>query len=138
MYLPKLQIYADLKAHSDYSTGIQGNDWQTVMDIITQPANNHIFYFVGEHGTEKDNLYDFEVTHYWNRMQGKSNLLSYSTRMKNNVEFNHAYIFDINLGNMKYLSKFKQGINSNGKPREPKIMIEQDSYSKFLIAEEDL
>jgi len=33
------------------------------------------------------------------------------------------------------LTVFKQGINSNGKPRAPKIMIEHDNLKYFVIDE---
>ena len=88
---------------------------------------SHIYYIVCEHSTEKDSLHDYEVTKYWNTAQGKSNLMSYHKRMKNSVALKRVYILDINNSNKEYLSQFKQGINSNGKPREPKIMIEQDN-----------
>ena len=58
--------------------------------------------------------------------------------MKNSVELTHAYIFDINRENKQFLKKFGQGVNSNGKPRKPKIMIEQDNYSDFLLEESAL
>lgn len=138
LYMPKLHIFGDLKAHSTYSNGIQGNDLHTVTDILKQPEHNHIYYFVGEHETKKDSDYNYVVTHYWNSLQGKDDLMSYSKRMKNNVTFCHAYIFDINPHNMKYLTVFRQGINSNGKPREPKIMLEQKNYSNFILAEREL
>ena len=44
-------------------------------------------------------------------------------------------ILDINSDNKEFLTMFKQGINSDGKPRNPKIMIEHDKLSKFVIAE---
>ena len=132
-------MYGDLKAHSSSSTGIQGNDWATVHGIIDSPVrDNHIYYIVCEHNTEKDSEHEFEVTYYWNRALGKENLLSYSKRMKNNVELTHAYIFDINASNKRYLSKFAQGVNSNGRPREPKIMIDQENFSRFLLSERAL
>ena len=53
--------------------------------------------------------------------------------MKHSVKLTAAYILDINHENYKYLSKFKQGINANGKPREPKIMIDMDNIEHFII-----
>ena len=64
--------------------------------------------------------------------------MSYSKRMKNSVELEKVYILDINPNNMQYLSKFKQGVNSNGKLRAPKIMIETQYLEKFVIKEIDL
>ena len=58
--------------------------------------------------------------------------------MKYAVRLKKMYILDINQDNMQYLSVFKQGVNSNGKPREPKIMIEQDNMKYFTIFEMEM
>lgn len=134
LFFPTIESYGDLKAHSEESRGIQGNDWDTIFGIINgQDEKSHVYYIVCEHSTEKDSLYDYEVTKFWNTEQKKSNLMSYSTRMKNNVRLKRVYILDINFSNREYLTKFKQGINSNGKPRAPKIMIEQDNLQHFIV-----
>ena len=136
LYFPQIDSYGDLKAHSENSRGIQGNDWETVFSIINDPnKNNHIYYIVCEHATEKDSEYNYEVTKFWNQRQNKKNLMSYHKRMKNNVTLKKVYFLDINDSNYQYLSVFKQGINSNGKPRAPKIMIEQDNIKYFLMDE---
>jgi hypothetical protein len=136
LYFPTLEVYGDLKAHSEESRGIQGNDWDTVFSIINQhDEKGHIYYIVCEHSTEKDSLHDYEVTKFWNTAQHKSNLMSYSARMKHHVKLKKVYLLDINYNNRQYLTTFRQGINSNGKPRAPKIMIEQDNLSHFVIEE---
>lgn len=136
LYFPNIECFGDLKAHSDNSRGIQGNDWETVSSIIRKNVpNNHIFYIVCEHTTKKDSEYNYEVTKYWNKLQNKSNLLSYHKRMKHDVDLKKVYILDINNKNEQYLTMFKQGVNSNGKPREPKIMIEQNNIDSFLLDE---
>ena len=134
LYFPTVGSYGDLKAHSEESRGIQGNDWNTIFDIINrQDEKSHVYYIVCEHSTEKDSLHNYEVTKFWNTAQGKANLMSYANRMKNYVRLKRVYILDINYSNREYLTKFKQGLNSNGKPREPKIMIEQDNLKYFMI-----
>lgn len=139
LYFPIIESYGDLKAHSEESRGIQGNDWDTIWGIINeQDEKSHIYYIVCEHSTEKDSLYDYEVTKFWNKTQGKENLLSYSTRMKNRVQLKKVYFLDINYSNREYLSLFRQGVNSNGKPRAPKIMIEQDNLQYFIVEQIDL
>lgn len=139
LYFPTIESYGDLKAHSEESRGIQGNDWDTIFDIINgQDEKSHVYYIVCEHSTEKDSLHDYEVTKFWNTAQGKTNLMSYSARMKNRVRLKRVYILDINYSNREYLTKFKQGLNSNGKPREPKIMIEQDNLQHFIVDQMNL
>lgn len=136
LFFPKINSYGDLKAHSNSSRGIQGNDLKTVMNIFQSDTyKNHIYYIVCEHGTKKDSECNYVVTEFWNKAQGKDNLRSYAKRMKNSVSLEKMYILDINAENRKYLSIFKQGVNSNGKPRAPKIMIEHDNMKYFKIFE---
>lgn len=139
LYFPTLECYGDLKAHSTHSRGIQGNDWDTIFSLLNSVGkNNHVYYIVCEHTTVKDSECGYEVTRYWNKIQRKPDLMSYAKRMKNSVELTKMYILDINPSNMQHLTMFKQGINSNGKLRAPKIMIEHDKLHKFVIAEMDL
>lgn len=137
LFFPALGSYGDLKAHSDNSRGIQGNDWGTIHSLISG-TDEHVFYIVCEHSTVKDSERDYVVTQYWNKLCGKSNLMSYSSRMKNQVTLKKLYVLDINSANKEYLTMFKQGVNSNGKLREPKIMIQHDKLDKFVIAEINL
>jgi hypothetical protein len=58
--------------------------------------------------------------------------------MKNNVTLKKIYILDINKKNKNYLTIFRQGINSNGKPRAPKIMIDEKNLEHFIIFEKNL
>lgn len=142
LYFPFLNSFGDLKAHSSHSKAIQGNDWNTIFDILNSTQyNNHIYYIVCEHDTFKDKDYNYETTKFWNIQQGKDKigkLYSYKDKMKHHVELKKCYILDINNFNSQYLKKFKQGVNSNGKLREPKIMIEHDNLDKFILKEFDL
>lgn len=133
LFFPEVQQYGDLKAHSDHSPGIQGNDWETIKNLVF--SGKHVYYIICEHSTEKDSEYGFEVTMFWNKARHKEKLMSYSTRMKHSVILKKAYILDINMKNFKHLSMFKQGINSNGKPRAPKIMIDKKNFDYFVIKE---
>jgi hypothetical protein len=136
LYFPVIKQYGDLKAHSDNSRGIQGNDWGTIFNLLKK--GQHIYYIVCEHSTIKDSECNYEVTKFWNRMQKKNNLMSYSKRMKNTIVLKKVYVLDINNSNKQYLTMFKQGVNSNGKLREPKIMIEDKNLEHFIIKEINL
>lgn len=136
LFFPSIGQYGDLKAHSDHSHAIQGNDWDTVSKVID--SNGHIYYIVCEHSTIKDSECNYEVTQFWNTIQGKSNLMSYSARMKNQVDLKKAFVLDINSNNRNYLTKFKQGVNSDGSLRNPKIMVDMDSIEHFLLASKNL
>ena len=136
LYFPQIACFGDLKAHSEDSKGIQGNDWETVFSILNREGEAaHLYYIVCEHETKKDSEYDYEVTKFWNMKQNKADLFSYHKRMKNNVTLKKAYLLDINPANKEYLSMFKQGINSNGKPRPPKIMIDHENLGRFVVEE---
>ena len=139
LFFPRIKMYGDLKAHSSHSNAIQGNDWDTVHRLIENPfTETHIYYIACEHETEKDSEHGYEVTLFWNAVQGKEDPMSYAGKMKNSVVLTRGYIFDINDNNKQFLTKFRQGVNSNGKPRKPKIMIERDNFSRFAIIENSL
>lgn len=133
LYFPLLKCYGDLKCHSISSQGIQGNDESTVVNQIK--CNGHVFYIVGEHVTVKDSDFNFEVTKYWNSFQHKDDLMSYANKMKNRIILLKSYILDINASNYNKLTQFKQGINSDGKLRNPKIMINSSNLDEFKVSE---
>lgn len=136
LYFPVLDAYGDLKAHNIASRGIPGNDYETVMRILDKHLiNSHIYYIIAEHTATKDKDYGSEVTVYWNRLLKKDNLNSYAEKMKHDATVVKAYVLDINNDNRKYLSVFRQGVNSNGRPRAPKIMIEDRNLEHFIIKE---
>ena len=137
LFFPQISQYGDLKAHSNSSSSVQGNDLKTIKDCINAPGG-HVYYIVGSHNTEKDSDHEYEVTFTWNGLQHKSDLLSYAKKMKYSVTFTDVTILDICKGNEQYLKIFKQGVNSNGKPREPKIMVDRSDFEKFMILEEKL
>ena len=130
LYFPKLGMYGDLKTHSLNSNAIQGNDYNTIMDLIEKQS---VYYIVCSHETEKDKNHGFVVTEFWNRAQNKTDLHSYGNKMKYSVKITKYYILEINKYNKKYLEIFKQGKNSDGKSREPKIMIPDKYIENFLV-----
>lgn len=139
LYFPGLDAYGDLKSHSTNSRGIPGNDWNTVMSIINKDEpKGHIYYIICVNETVKDSEMGYEVTHFWNEQQNKKNLMSYSQKMKHHVSLKKMYILDINKSNKQFLTIFKQGINSNGKPRAPKIMIDEKNLEHFIVDEMEL
>lgn len=141
LYFSKIRSYGDLKMHSDSSSGVQGNDLETVKQLVfTTWYSGHLYYIVCEHATKKDNMSGAVVTHYWNkvkpRKKGKPiDLTSYIGRMKNSVMLKKVYFLDINKDNWMYLGVFKQGKNADGHPREPKIKIDADNFQHFVIEE---
>lgn len=123
----------DLKVHSNNSTSVLGNDSFNIERALDEFGK--IWYVVFNHNTEKDSLFNFEVTKFWNTLQNKENLMSYSSKMKNNITFTDFKILEINTYNKKYLSVFNQGKNS--KTRKPKIKIDKSTINNFLIYHND-
>lgn len=138
LYFPTLNAYGDLKAHTVTTGGIQGNDWETIQTLINPPYNKSIYYIVVNHETEKDIDSGSELTRYWNKLKSENkgkeyNPLSYEKRMKKSVKLVSYYILEINQYNKQYLSEYKQGHNSNGKPRKCKIKIDDKAINNFLV-----
>ena len=129
------EYLGDLKTHSNDSGAILGNDTENVNKALE--LYGKLWYIVFNHDTEKDDKYDFEVTKFWNLTQDKENLMSYHTRMKNNITFTDFKILEINNYNKQHLSDFKQGRNSNTKARKPKTKIDNKNINNFLIYHSD-
>ena len=130
LFFPKVDTYGDLKAHSNESSGIQGNDWDTVMKVL---QSDSLYYIVLNHDTEKDRDHRNKVAIFWNTKLGKDNLLSYANKMKYSVKLTSYYVLEINKFNKQYLDVFHQGHNSDGSPRNPKIQIKNKNIGNFLI-----
>ncbi len=127
---PQLGYYGDLKAHSINGSGIQGNDYTTVMDLL---ENQSIYYIVANHDTEKDKDHNYVVTTFWNKQQNKSDLMSYANKMKYSVKIKSYYVLELNKYNKKYIDIYHQGRNSDGSPRNPKISISMKNINNFLV-----
>ncbi len=130
LFFPVEDAYGDLKAHSNGSGGIQGNDWDTVMNIV---EHRSVFYIVCNHDTEPDREHGHEVTVFWNTQLHKKHLHSYAEKMKNSVSLTSYCVLEINRFNKQYLKIFRQGHNADGKPRKPKISISNRDIGNFLI-----
>lgn len=127
---PQLGFYGDLKAHSISSGGIQGNDYETIMELLETQS---VYYIVANHETEKDRDHGYVVTKYWNEQQNKKDLMSYSNKMKYSIKLKSYYILELNKFNKKYIDIFNQGKNSDGNHRNPKISISIKNINNFLV-----
>lgn len=125
------QFFGDLKAHSNTSREILGNDWMAIDKALE--LYHKIWYIVVSHDTERDSAHEYVTTKFWNKAQSKTNELSYANKMKFGVELTHLKILEINSYNYQYLSNFAQGKNSNGNSRNSKISIAKSCINNFLI-----
>ncbi len=130
LYFSKINSYGDLKMHSETSSGIIGNDLSTIEKLV---SDGKVYYVVCKHSTTMDKDCGYEVTKFWNSVQNKNDLLSYSEKMKHDIKLKGYYILEINKYNFKYLDIYNQGKNSNGNPRNPKILISEKNIENFLI-----
>ncbi len=92
-----------------------------------------IYYIVVNHETEKDSDHNYEVTKFWNTVQNKKDLMSYSNKMKYEVKIKSYYVLELNKYNKQYIDVFNQGKNSDGSPRNPKISISMKNLNNFLV-----
>ncbi|MEA1987411.1 MAG: hypothetical protein U9N76_07985, partial [Candidatus Marinimicrobia bacterium] len=129
-------FYGDLKTHSESSSAILGNDQKTIFAILK--SDKKFWYIVLNHKTTMDSNKSYVVTKFWNKKQNKSDLLSYSSKMKNSVELSNLEILEINEYNQNYLSEFKQGKNSDGSIRNVKIKISSKLIHNFRIYESEI
>ena len=107
-----------------------GNDLKTIEKLVQE---GNVYYIVCNHDTVLDKNKDFVTTKYWNSVQNKDDNLSYSNKMKYEVNLKSYYILEINKNNYKYVDIYNQGVNSDGKPRNPKISISTKNFDNFLI-----
>ena len=89
---------------------------------------------------EKDSKHNYEVTKYWNGLRDEPETIeevtkSYGQKMKYSVVFEKICVLKIDKYAYKLLKKspFKQGKNSNGKPRPPKLKIKKDEIEAFSV-----
>ena len=134
---PKLNSFGDIKTHSVASSGILGNDYETIEKFLEGSPDGHIYYLVFNFRFTKDSECGNEVTHFWNDMLGKSNRNSYGRRMKHDGTLESAVLLDISKETWENVESFNQGRNSNGKPRRKKIMIRKSGIDAFKIREWD-
>ncbi|MDD8049115.1 MAG: hypothetical protein PHH04_05920 [Thomasclavelia sp.] len=135
LYFPRTSSYGDLKCHSVDAGAIPGNDYETITKLI---KDSSVYYVVCEHETVKDSELGYATTKFWNESQHKDDLMSYHARMKGKVHITSYMILEINSYNSRYLSDFQKGmVNSNGKPRNNKIMISKKELKNFVVYRHD-
>lgn len=125
-------LYCDLKAEK-LNSDILGNALKYFETVITE-NDGVVYYICCLYESEKDSNFDYEVTKYWNekvRDEGKKYqtddelMNGYGKKMKHSVKPKIIQILKID--NLAYSllkqNPFNQGVNSNGKKRDPKLKI---------------
>lgn len=137
-------FYGDLKSDNE-NFDIQGNKKSTIDRIIS--TQGHIWYIVATfNNVIMDNDMNYCVMNKYNKLKVEYNnnpknkdkkriSMDYSDKMKYSAIFDHFYVLDINFGNIKYLSDYKQGKNSDGSKRTLKYKINKKTINEFKIFE---
>jgi hypothetical protein len=133
LYFPLSDEFGDLKMHSLNSNAILGNKTETILKCIEN--NRSVYYVIFEHNTILDKDCDYIVTEFWNFTRDKSDIRSYSGRMKNTISLQNMLILEINQNNIRYINTdFQDGFtNSDGTLRTPKIAIPKKLINNFVV-----
>lgn len=133
--LPSINSYADVKIHSSASGAVIGNDCRTVDRILDENPDAKIYLLVTNIQARRDRDFGYETTIFWNGLLHKENRYSYGRRMKHSAAVDKVSLLEINSANRDRLSLFRQGRNSNGKPRFPKYKINRKDIEAFAVCE---
>ncbi|MCL2570437.1 MAG: hypothetical protein FWE16_04510 [Firmicutes bacterium] len=141
LYFAGDKFYGDLKA-SDMGYDVSpGNDQEAFIECINK--YDRFWYVIYEHNTIKDKDRNFEATKFrshflrdndeWNKRK-EFDELSYSSRMKNQVQFVNMVIIELNRINFRnVLSNFNQGRQTDGNARRVKFLINKRNLDNFVV-----
>lgn len=113
-------FYGDVKS-DDEKKEIQGNKKSNI-DFLIKEHDGRLWYMTFEFTPEKDSDHNFETTKWWNEKLGKTDLMSYSSRMKYAINIMRFSVFEITKASFPYLKEYAVS-PVNGKPRELKYKI---------------
>ena len=131
--------YGDLKSDS-IDGEIQGNSFESFDKVIVEHGGT-VYYIVCRYKAEKDRDYGYKVTRFWNQFRDEPYTTEeeiqtrYGRRMKYAVIPKEIRILAIDSVAYEILKKdpFYQGVNSDGKPREPKLKIDKKLIDNLTI-----
>ncbi len=131
--------YGDLKADKLDET-ILGNSFDSFDKVIDEHSGT-VYYIVCRYKAESDKDHNYRVTKYWNQFRGDPYTTEeeikkgYGTRMKYSVEPKEVRILSIDKTAYDILKKnpMRQGINSNGKARQPKLKIDKNLVEDLTV-----
>lgn len=142
LFFPNLNYsYGDLKV-DQINEDILGNAFDSFDKVIN--INNGVVYYVcALCESEKDSDHNYVVTEYWNTIRDKEKvcvddeyLKSRTGKyMKFSCKIKKIYILKIDKDVYNIIKKnpFKQGLNSDGKVRKPKLKIKKDMLNALSI-----
>lgn len=131
--------YGDLKSDG-INNEIQGNSFDTFDKVILEHSGK-VYYIVCFYKFERDKDHGYKVTRYWNQFRDKPYETEeeiqnrYGRRMKYSVTPVEIRILAIDAISYAILKKdpFYQGVNSDGRPREPKLKIDKKLIENLTV-----
>ena len=134
-------IFGDLKADKD-GDDILGNKFSS-FDIVITEHNGRVLYIVLRYSSELDKKHGYKTTIFWNDFRDEERRYTtleelksgYGFRMKYSITPKSIRIISIDKTAYEILKTdpFRQGRNSNGQEREPKLRINKDMVDALSI-----
>jgi hypothetical protein len=136
-------FFGDLKT-DNWKSDILGNDMKT-MEKVLELNGGRIWYVVMKFSSEKDSLYGYAVTRFWDKLRGgkyteqdyRDMKGHFGSRMKFSVKPKIFEILNIDATALSIMKTkggiFAQGKNSDSKPRGPKIKIGPEMEEALTI-----
>lgn len=133
--------YGDLKA-DQINEDILGNSFDT-FDRVVDQHNGIVYYICALYKAEKDSDHGYEVSKYWNSLRDTDKQYTDFNQLKQRA--GKAMKYSVKLQSINILkidktmysilkeSPFNQGVNSDGKPRAPKLKVKKDMISALSV-----
>lgn len=129
-------FYGDLKS-DNIKSGVLGNDYETIKNIVEK--GGRVWYIVLSFTPNFDKDYADEVWNYWNKLRAfPKTSAPRNSNFKHDIIVNEITILNIDSNTWRHISEFKQGRNSNGKPRESKVMILKKHIDEMRVFKMDI
>ncbi len=133
--------YGDLKA-DQIDEDILGNNFESFEKVVVD-HNGVVYYICALYDSEKDSKHGYETSKYWNTLRDEDK--QYTTdaelqsragkQMKYSVKIRSINILKIDKDVYEILKQnpFKQGRNSDGKARNPKLKVKKDMIDALSV-----
>lgn len=123
----------ELKFHNGDKREIPGNDYEGMLQAITEYQSVLLFVVNGEVELESDKL---EISLFHSNLFGKTqkhatDFSDSHRKLKKSIKLTEVGYANIDLDTFKKLKEFSQGKNSNGKSRKKKLMFSTDLLSYY-------
>ena len=133
--------YGDLKADQT-DEDILGNNFES-FDKAVVDHNGVVYYICALYKAESDSKHGYETTKYWNSLRDEERRYKDEKELENRAGKQMKYSVEIESINILKIDKdmyeilrgnpFNQGVNSDGRPRSPKLKVKKDMISALSV-----